>query len=175
MGAAEGARLRQERTAKLTPPLTPPPTTTPANTPPAAEGPDTMLRRKVMVTAYMKGVMARIEDTFKTTEQAAEPRRRRRRRREEAQRRWHRRRRQRRDAEAETEMRAGQQRQGGGEAEQGQGHQRRRGGEARGGLEGESGAEWAGRSRGVSEFLASKRAESVFLDQSGRKRTSHYG
>jgi hypothetical protein len=59
MGAAEGARLRQERTAKLTPPLTPPPTTTPANTPPAAEDPGTMLRRKIRATAYMKGVMAR--------------------------------------------------------------------------------------------------------------------
>jgi hypothetical protein len=119
--------------------------------------------------------VARIENTFKTTELAAEPRRHRRSRREEAQRRWHRRRRQRRDAEAEAERREGQQRQGGGEAEQGQGHQRRRGGETRGGHDGESGAEWAGRSRGVSEFLASKRAESVFLDQSGRKRTSHYG
>ena len=135
-----------------------------------------------MATAYMKGIVARIENTSMTdlvisttTELVAEPRRHRRSRREEAQRRWHRRRRQRRDAEAETDRRAGQQRQEGGEAEQGQGHQRRRGGEARGGHEGESGAEWAGRSRGVSEFLASKRSESVFLDQSGRKRTSHYG
>ena len=77
--------------------------------------------------------------------------------------------------EAATERRAGKQRHEGGETEQGQGHQRRRGGETWGGHGGESDAGWAGRSRGVSEFLASKRAESVFLDQSGRKRTSHYG
>jgi len=107
-----------------------------------------------MATAYMKGIVARIKNTFQTTEPAAEPRRHRRSRREEAQRQWHRRRRQRRDAEAEAERREGQQKQGGGGS----------GGDESGGR-----TEWAGRSRG------GKRAESEFLDQSGRKRTSHYG
>ena len=122
-----------------------------------------------MAVAYMKGIVGHIKDTLQTMEQAAEPRRRRRREREETQRQWHRRRRQRRDAETARKRREGQQRRGGGAAEQGPGYQRRGSAEARRDHAGESDAAWARRSRG------GKRAESEFLDQSGRKRTSHCG
>ena len=168
-GVAEGARLRRERTPKLTPSLTLPHPAILSNPSPPEECPNTRLQRKVMAAAYMKGIIGRIRDTFRATEQAAEPRRRRRRERAEVHRQWHRRRRQRRDAETARNRRERQQLHGGRAAEQGVDYERRGSAETRRGRAGGSDLAWARRGRG------GKRAETEFLDQSGRKRTSHYG